>query len=73
MTSMILNRPFPSRVSRVRSRSALALIVPFALSVSALTGCSEEEVVVEELLPSVSVYRLQPRTLSEEILSLIHI
>ena len=48
------------------SRRALAAAMVTAL-VGGLVGCAEEEELVEELLPSVSVYVLEPRTLSEEI------
>ncbi len=48
------------------SRRALAAAMVTAL-VGGLVGCAEEEEFVEELLPSVSVYVVEPRTLSEEI------
>ena len=60
MTSTNLNPSLPSG-------AAIAMLVSLAFGLLTLSGCSEEEMVAEELLPSVSVYLLQPRTLSEEI------
>ena len=44
-----------------------ALLLSIALLTIGLTGCREEEVKVEELLPSVSVYRVDAVSLKEEI------
>ena len=56
-----------NNLARTRgSRRALAAGMVTALA-GGLVGCAEEEEFVEELLPSVSVYVLELRTLSEEI------
>ncbi len=53
--------------ARKRSRlRGLSFALVAALS-AGVTGCGEEEVTVEELLPSVSVYVVESRTLAEEI------
>ncbi|MBB82266.1 MAG: hypothetical protein CL931_00465 [Deltaproteobacteria bacterium] len=55
----------PARIDRARRRGvSFALLAAVAASGF---GCAEEQVTVEELLPSVSVYVLESRTLSEEI------
>jgi len=64
---MTSTNPNFMKPSRDRSRFSLALLLPLALSMATVSGCAEEETAVEELLPSVSVYALQPRTLSEDI------
>ncbi|MCR9094816.1 MAG: efflux RND transporter periplasmic adaptor subunit [bacterium] len=52
--------------SRGRLPRGLASILVVAVSLASF-GCAEEEQTVEELLPSVSVYVLEARTLSEQI------
>lgn len=53
-----------ARSRRARRSRPLAVA---AVCVAALVGCAEEEERVEDLLPSVSVYTVESRTLSEEI------
>ena len=60
MTFRLSTRSCCSRAPR-----SLALVI-MACAVS-LSGCGEEEVAVEELLPAVSVYRVEARDLNEEI------
>ena len=62
MTSRIPN-PFSACTARSR-RSAR---IGFALLVVSIAGCREETARVEELLPSVSVYRVEAQTLDEQI------
>ena len=45
--------------------SRSVLVIPFILL--CLTGCGTEEIEVQELLPSVSIFRLEAVTLNEEI------
>ena len=59
---MTINNPARNRGSRRALEAAMVTAL-----VGGLVGCAEEEELVEELLPSVSVYVLEPRTLSEEI------
>lgn len=50
-----------------RGLRGLRVALVFAMLAGLFLGCAEEVTEVEELLPSVSVYVLEPRTLSEEI------
>ena len=53
-------------LAKVTAGARLALVVS-AASMTILSGCSEEEKTVDELLPSVSIHVVEVRTLDEEI------
>lgn len=53
-------------LAKLTTGARLALVVS-AASMTILSGCSEEEKTVDELLPSVSIHVVEARTLDEEI------
>lgn len=58
--------PNLSRNSRPQRGSTIGLLLVL-ISALGRVGCAEEEKIVENLLPSVSIYLLEPQTLAEDI------